>query len=561
MMKMKLLFILLRVVVGTMLLVSVRVVSVAAAVEVPWTTDVREEESSSSSLSLWNDSSISRKLSKSSSSTSNSEKLKKSKSSKKSAAESLDVDEYRNFPELTPDDLETTTKALVLFYDRFSNIEEALPGTFLAPKQLTRNLLQQSSSLEEEFVPVYQKYTPTKAETGIDPMVFRLCAKIAGGIYDATSKSTFDLSEFVSPETSFRPEVVVFDSHGSSDFAAITPTFVVVHVQDIFIFAWEGSVSIEDWIRNFGYDVAASDRWKYVADTVSVQSAVLATVENDITRNEDYIIEQIQKRNIRELIFTGHSLGGALAQVGHVMIDGQLNEVDWSPWMAVKDQLTALRTVSFEGNTSILFKRQNIFRDFGADRRGRKFLQRVGKTSFVTVFQMDVVPRLYDQLGFLFQLIENLIENNVTEAVKLIFLVMLPVVVGLLLENEREVGQIIKAVTPYITVASRYDHVGKAIYFPDPKSKPIVYENFHELSRNVPYIPHDNVVERVVYDHETLGKIYYVDMFVQSCCFSRRILNLSRMSSLNDAIPPLIYFIVAYLCSIFFLGSINSRWF
>ena len=97
-------------------------------------------------------------------------------------------------------------------------------------------------------------------------------------------------------------------------------------------------------------------------------------------------------------------MGGALAQVGHVMIDGQLNEVDCSPWMAVKEQLTALRTVSFEGNTSILFNRQNIFRDFGANRRGRKFLQRVGSTSFVTVFQMDVVPRLYNQLGFLFRL-------------------------------------------------------------------------------------------------------------------------------------------------------------
>ena len=522
MMKMTRLFILLRVVVGTIMLVSVSVVSVAAAVEVPWTT-VREEESSSSSLSLWNDSSISRKLSKSSSS--NSKKLKKSKSSKKSAAKSLDVDEYRNFPELTSDDLETTTKDLYRVYDRFSKIEEAFPGTFMAPKQLTYNLFQQLSSAkknslettnQEEFVPVYQIYTPTESETGIDPMVFRLCAKIAGSIYDATSKNTFDLSEFVS----LRPEVVVFDSHGSSDFAAITPTFVVVHVHDIFIFAWEGSQSIEDWIRNFGYDVAASNRWKHVADTISVQASVLSTVENDMTRNEDDIIEQIQKRNIRQLIFTGHSLGGALAQVGHVMIDGQLNEVDCSPWMAVKEQLTALRTVSFEGNTSILFNRQNIFRDFGANRRGRKFLQRVGLTSFVTVFQMDVVPRLYNQLGFLFRLIENLIENNVTEAVKLILLVILPVVVGLLLENEREVGQIIKAVTPYITVASRYDHVGKAIYFPDSISKPIVYENFHELSRNVPYIRHDNVLERVVSDHEFLGKIYHVDMYVQSCCFS-----------------------------------------
>lgn len=429
-----------------------------------------------------------------------------------SSSKANDVDEYRNFPEFKPDDLETTTKALVRVYDRLSNTEKALPGPFMAPQQHIHNLLKQSSSAtkkclettnQEEFVPVYQKYTPTKAETGIDPIVFRLCAKISGSIYDATSKDTFDLSEFVSTETSFRPEFVVFDGHGSSDFAAITPTFVVVHVEDIFIFAWEGSQSIEDWIRNFGYDVASSNRWKHVADTISAQASVLSIVENDITRNEDYIIEQIQKRNIRELIFTGHSLGGGAAQVGHVMIDGQLNEVDWSPWMAVKDQLTALRTVSFEGNTSVLFNRQNIL-DSNANRRGREFLQRVGSTSFVTVFQMDVVPHLNNQLGFLFRLIENFIENNVTEAVELTLLVILPVVVGLLLENERDVGQIIKAVAPYITVASRYDHVGKAIYFPDPKSEPIVYENFHELSRNVPYVPTDTVVERVVYDHEFL---------------------------------------------------------
>mmetsp|Transcript_26953 Transcript_26953/g.30637 ORF Transcript_26953/g.30637 Transcript_26953/m.30637 type:complete len:241 (-) Transcript_26953:124-846(-) len=216
---------------------------------------------------------------------------------------------------------------------------------------------------------------------------------------------------------------------------------------------------------------------------------------------------------ITEIIFTGHSLGGACAQVGHVMIAGQRDEVKSSVWMDIKGPIT-LRTASFEGNTSILFKRtRSNFLVNIANIKGKEFLRKIGATSSTTVYSNDVVPRLNNQLGFAFQVIENLVENNfgkIGDFAKFSVAVVFPWLLIPFYKNlEAEIG-IIKAIAPYVIVAKGFDHVGQAIYYSDPEAFPVVYKNFDELNKNVKYKKTaGSVISRLIEEHEFIvGKSF-----------------------------------------------------
>jgi len=274
------------------------------------------------------------------------------------------------------------------------------------------------------------------------------------------------------------PKIILFDDHPGG-FTRITPNFAAIVVntnsKNILILAWEGSLSAEDWGRNFLFDVATSNRWKDVSKTVAVQGSILSVVENDITNNEDFLIEYIHDNTITEIIFTGHSLGGGIASVGHVMIQGQFDakssgEYYPNPWTKVKDQIQTLLTVSFEGNTSVMFKPTSNLLE---DKKGLDFLQKIASTSFTTVFHMDVVPRLNNQLGFLFQLIENIVKKEVIDGsqkydvdlskLKRILEVAAPFLLIPIAKNIPKVMETIKeTILPYILVSLRYDHLGQA---------------------------------------------------------------------------------------------------
>eukprot|EP00957_Ditylum_brightwellii_P005831 443389-Ditylum_brightwellii.AAC.1 len=70
-------------------------------------------------------------------------------------------------------------------------------------------------------------------------------------------------------------------------------------------------------------------------------------VINDVVTHEEFIIKEIQKRGIKEIITTGQSLGGGCSQLGHMVLRAQIQD-ETSPWN-VLDGKVNVRSVAFCG--------------------------------------------------------------------------------------------------------------------------------------------------------------------------------------------------------------------
>jgi len=102
-----------------------------------------------------------------------------------------------------------------------------------------------------------------------------------------------------------------------------------------------------DRISDFAFSPQANPSWTHIAKSVRVHGAYSAIVQNDMALHGREIIREIKARGVTELIFTGHSLRGGLAQTAHLIIEGELQR-EGSEWNAVKDAIH-IRALNFEG--------------------------------------------------------------------------------------------------------------------------------------------------------------------------------------------------------------------
>mmetsp|Transcript_32458 Transcript_32458/g.32801 ORF Transcript_32458/g.32801 Transcript_32458/m.32801 type:complete len:197 (-) Transcript_32458:165-755(-) len=187
--------------------------------------------------------------------------------------------------------------------------------------------------------------------------------------------------------------------------------------------------------------------------------------------------------------------------------------VDTSPWKKLENQIV-VRTVAFEAPMSVVFDPHKPRLPFGRlsddDKKenefGKEFLKKCGTNMCCTVYNMDVVPRLYSQVGFTLELIENLVLNDTGHdgaAKHLVKRLVFALGGGIVLSKAR--GTLL----PLVTCLLRYKHLGKTIYY-DGKNgtdaNPVVYENFDELAKHVKYgsVPRDKLMARLLPEHEIL---------------------------------------------------------
>jgi len=326
--------------------------------------------------------------------------------------------------------------------------------------------------------------------TGVDPIITRLCATISSQLYEVRTKSDFDLAH---QDMDVEPELLLFDNHGI--FESTNPPFAAVIVEDALILGWRGSVTAMDWDRDFGFSVASSFRWKGVAKTVKVQGAYASLVENALTEHEDNLIRAIKERNIKEVILTGHSLGGGAAQVAHIFLQGQLSQVEVSPWKELSGCIT-VRTISFEGPMTTVFVESG---DLVEDQRGKAFIEECGANMCTTVFSMDPVPRMYGMPEFAMDIIDNLIVDKSpisNLATKSIVQHILKTV-----ECEKAKG----GLQAYITIAKQFRHIGNVIFYKDLDATPVIYNDDGAKGslqlRDIANEPAPNDVPTAAYDN------------------------------------------------------------
>jgi len=152
------------------------------------------------------------------------------------------------------------------------------------------------------------------------------------------------------------------------------------------IIGWRGSVTKTDFLNDF----AASPCFNIVlgehAKNIKLQGSVTSLCLSDIAMHQDVLIAECVDRGIKEIVTTGHSLGGALAQVGHTILRAQMQNKN-SPWFVLKD--VSIRSLGFSGQMTTQIVKADC-----SDATS-KFIEEINDNSCQVVHHNDVVPRSY----------------------------------------------------------------------------------------------------------------------------------------------------------------------
>jgi cytochrome oxidase Cu insertion factor (SCO1/SenC/PrrC family) len=266
---------------------------------------------------------------------------------------------------------------------RAKQVASVTPDTFAAMAAITEKAPDDLTSVKSYNLEAKKsdkegviQNAPTPAMTGVDEILTRVCAALSGQMYTAKAKEDFDLSI-----DDRKVEVILFDDNG--ELAETTPPMAIATTGDTMIIGWRGSSTLMDWVMDFAFAPMASRSWMHTAPCVRAQGGYCALVENYMGKHESFILSQIQSRGIKELLLTGHSLAGGVAQVAHCFIEGERLSPR-SPWNACTRAMKSLavRCISFSAPMTTV----NLCRN---DKASTKFLQNVGNNMANIIYESD----------------------------------------------------------------------------------------------------------------------------------------------------------------------------
>jgi len=352
-----------------------------------------------------------------------------------------------------------------------------------------------------KVAPAYIMTPPPPSMTGVSIFLTRLCATISADCYNPNN-SVLDFTHNLSngyvgdlgfPEGAVPPPVEVIRYANNGIFTNTNPPFAIVVTGHTLIIGIRGSSSLMDWDRDLAFFLGTSFRWNNCAKVVKVQGGYMALVENLMTDNEDLILQTVHDRNIKEVIWTGHSLAGGVASVGHMWCVGSINseyhDVVYPKWEALKDKVT-IRTMAFEAPMTTAYLQSGMSGDgaggdFGfpqgeeryatANVVANKFIKECSSTMVNTCFNMDVIPTAYGIITPLLDVMDAVLANkpfaNCIEN-KMYDIIASKVKMSSVIDDAKEA-----LYTPYIKVCQSFQHIGKIIHYESMKADPVVYIN------------------------------------------------------------------------------------
>jgi len=325
---------------------------------------------------------------------------------------------------------------------------------------------------------------PSKEMTSLDIDITRLCATVSHRLYYADDKKDFEIN------TKVMKDVVPFEFDDHGYLAGGTSPFAAVVAGKTLILGWRGSASPIDFLNDAALSPQSSIALREYKN-IKMQGGFTGIVQNDLVLHEDKLIKLIHEKEIKEIVTTGHSLGGGAAVVAHVTIRGQMDDLS-SPWAALKGKIK-ISTLSFEGPMTVLSIDEN---KHPAD---AKLLESIAETTFTTVYMNDIVPRGYGYMGFILDFIkdfmsdvdpadiiekkfkksipknlrklplmnflESFIDNHIDKRVNTVKEDVVDIGKNAYSKNKEDFQAIEK-------VVEKFQHLGKVIYYADQKSEP-----------------------------------------------------------------------------------------
>ena len=137
-------------------------------------------------------------------------------------------------------------------------------------------------------------------------------------------------------------------------------------------------------------------------------------VEDTFCRHEDAIVGLITKHNVTRVFFTGHSLGGGVANVAHLVVRGQLALGlagllgSGSPWTKFKPKLAEIDWLActFAAPATIVRPADRVPTRGDGD---TQLIKDLDDSSYNIVYGCDAVPRCPGMLTYLGDLLKNVV--------------------------------------------------------------------------------------------------------------------------------------------------------
>jgi len=236
------------------------------------------------------------------------------------------------------------------------------------------------------------------------------------------------------------------------------------------IITWRGSQTLMDWVNDFSITPILSRSWSDAAPKLRIHAGYAALVENEMALHEQEIKQHIKDRKIKEVVFTGHSLGGGLANVAHL-----LALVTWAEDKTLPNEEVdevVFRCLSFESPMPFVL-------DGDLDKKTTAVKEKAKITQRNFVFAGDAVPRAYGNLEYMRGVVDEEMEAKLLEGNH----ELPPAFVGFahhlkhskFLSHLRDkfdqkiIGKV--HLSGLVATESNYQHLGEQIYYKSHKSK------------------------------------------------------------------------------------------
>ena len=349
------------------------------------------------------------------------------------------------------------------------------------------------------------KHTPKPEDTGVPENITRLAAALSGQIYAVEKAEEFDLST-----DDLKVDVMFLDNHGL--LKCLKPYFACVVTGQTMIIGWRGTTDdIMNVITDLNATPSTCSRWAHISTDLKVHGGFHPIVENDLCSWEAKLVAMMEKHGVTELITTGHSLGGGLATVAHLAIEGDLAKGDTNVWNQYAKKLES-QGKEFKVKSVAFSPPSSIFNLADAnDNVVNKFLNKIESNSCCIIYSMDPVPRLPGYLSFIDKLALEFIPEAIAAA-------------------RNRVGGIAttfakRFVKPFEIYTNLKDgqsglieamvlcrHYGKIIYYEDTAKEPIILKDYgaEELGspdgiknfRDIKWQETPDVYSSVMHDHK-----------------------------------------------------------
>lgn len=162
---------------------------------------------------------------------------------------------------------------------------------------------------KDDMAPVCRELA---AHANIPTPVLVACATLCSQVYQATGPGGFTTQVPGLADG----EILAHDTHVVAKYAVQTSRDSFKRVM---VVAWGGSTTPLEWALDFSAARPVASQ-RLHGCSVRVHAGISALVENEFTVHAKEIAALADEHNIDELIFTGHSVGGCVAQVACVLV-------------------------------------------------------------------------------------------------------------------------------------------------------------------------------------------------------------------------------------------------